>query len=1143
MTAEGAGSKLVLVDCPVCGHDNRAQAKFCEECAAPLPRAQPDPRSFTPAPLAEKMRRQRPSEGERRIVTVLFVDAVGSTPLAEKLGEEQMYTLMREALSRMSEAVHAYEGHVATFTGDGMMALFGAPIAHEDSARRAVAAALRMQSALDQYGGEIERRHGVDCRFRVGLNTGPVVVGTVTDDLRMDFTAIGDTVNLAARMEQVADPGSVLVSEHTQRAIADFFECDPLGDFAVKGKPDPVPAWRVVKERAVRTRFQAAAERGLSPLVGRDRELALLTSYAEGARQGNGGVVFVSGEAGIGKSRLILELRHRVEGEVRWLEGRCVSYGRNTPYLPLVELLKATFGVAEDDDDGAIIRKVDDAVAGWAEPSQQRVPYLKFVLSVDPGDGAVLSMDPLERRVEIFEALGTLLAEESRQRPLVVAVEDLHWADQMSNEALESVMALIPTIPVLLLLTHRPDYESPQDQLVVLQLEHLDQEESHALTRGVLGAEALSPEIHQLITLKAEGNPFYIEEVAKAFVEAGVVELVGGHYRLRRSIEQVQVPGTIQEVILSRIDRLERDAKEAMQLASVVGREFTARVLDRISGLEAQLSEVLGDLTALQLILETARVPELAYMFKHALIHDVAYATLVAESRQRLHRLVGAAIEELYADRLSEHYETLAHHCYEGQDWEKALGYLEKAGDKAVAAYANADALRFYARALEVCETLGEPAVEASVSSATKRALVNFGVGDLPAAIADLDRVVEAGRRLGSRSLEGIGLGYRGLFEVCNHDFERGEATLYSAWAVVGEGFEEVRPLASMGLGLSLVVSNRWAEVEPLLAYMELVPDMPDPITEGMWNWAGGLIAYYRGHFDEALRILDGLSESAERIVTIRLYNWWVRGMALASRGEYDAALAELHKTLAMAERVGDWQVRPRVVNTVGWVFAELEDHEQAQSWNRQGVELAGGIPGLPDPEIEMNARLNLGDNLAALGRPDEAAEQFKKVETVVRNPTPPQRWLLWRYSLHLFHSYGELWLEGGEPATALAYADECIALAEHSSSMKYVVKGRRLRGQSLVAEGRLDEAEQELCAALDIAVAVGNPPQLWKTHAAIGDLRRTESRPGDARRAYGEALLVIEEVARSLTDAKLRETFLQSGHVQGIRRAAEARS
>lgn len=1134
------------MDCSACGHDNRALAKFCDGCGQLLEPdvalGQPDPRSYTLAPLAEKIRRQRPSEGERRTVTVLFVDAVGSTPLAEKLGEEEMYSLMREALSRMTEAVHRYEGHVATFTGDGMMALFGAPIAHEDSARRAVAAALRMQRSLDDYAQEVEQRHGVECRFRVGLNTGPVVVGTVTDDLRMDFTAIGDTVNLAARLEQVADAGCVVISEDTHQVVGDFFECDAVGDLALKGKAGPVWAYRVVHETAVRSRFEAAAERGLSPLVGRSPELAVLQSQVELARQGAGQVVFVSGEAGLGKSRLMLELR-RCVGDVRWLEGHCVSYGRNSPYLPLVDLLKGVFGIGEGDDDAGIISRVDRVVAGWQEQAQKRAPYLKFLLSVDPGDPAVVTMDPQERRIEIFEALGVMLVEESSRRALVVMVEDLHWADQMSQEALAALIAVVPSTPVLLVLTHRPTYSRPAGAFTVVELERLGEEESISLTRGVLGVEALAPDVQGLITAKAEGNPFYIEEVSKALVEAGVVTRANGSYQLQRPLEQINIPGTIQEVILSRIDRLEHDAKRAMQLASVIGREFTARLLDRISDLEAKLPEVLGQLNALEFIYEKAFFPELVYMFKHALTHDVAYATLLAERRRALHRLVGAAVEELYPDRLAEHFESLAYHFSEGQDWEKALDYLEKAGDKAAGAYANQDAIGFYGRAMSVCEALGDQQIPRSASLAAKRAFVNFVSGDLPGGITDFNVVLAAARRLADPSLEGMALGYRGLLEVWMADFEAAEETLHTARGLVEEGLEEIRPLVTLASMWFFATSNRIPEAVPLMIAEREMAALPDPFTQGTWNWGLGIFEYWRGRSDEALSVLRAIPESAARIVTTRLFNWWVQGMALGTKGEYESALRVLDQALGTSEHVGDPHVRPRALNTIGWIYGELEDHERALQWNQASVDFVQSVPAFPNPDVEVHARLNLGDSLMVLGRPLEAEEHFRRAEAVANSPNPADRWMAWRFSEHLFHSYGALWLARGDLERALSYADRCLELALQNSSTKNVIKGRRLRGQVLMAQGRLDEAEEELTAALDVAAELGNPPQLWKTHAAVGDLRRTQKRTEDADGAYGEALLVIQAVAESLTDAKLRETFLQSEHIQGIRRAAEARS
>ncbi|HEX6404898.1 MAG TPA: adenylate/guanylate cyclase domain-containing protein [Pseudonocardiaceae bacterium] len=1158
--------------CLACRHDNRALAKFCEECGARLSRtcphchaetrpgarfcdtcghlletfavpARPQTGPVTPAGLAEAMRRHRPAEGERRSVTVLFADAVGSTPLAERLGEEQMYSFVRECLSRMTEAVHYYEGYVASFTGDGIMALFGAPIAHEDSARRAVTAAMRMQRSLDQYVSGLTQQHGVLGRFRVGLNTGPVVVGTVTDDLRMDFTAIGDTVNLAARMQQIAEPGCVFISERTYRVVGDYFDCQPLGELTVKGKLQPLLAWRVVGERPVRTRFEVAAERGLARFVGRDRELAVLEECLEMARLGAGQVVLVSGEAGIGKSRLLFELRRRLAGQdVTWIEGRCISYGTNIPYLPVVDLLKNAFGIQEEDNDAEITRRVDDAVAGWEESARGAAPYLKYLLSVDIGDHAVATMDPPERRVGVFQALRAFLIQESLRRRHVVVVEDLHWADEVSREALASLVNVVHSVPVLLVFTFRPGYgDSLEKQAAFtgLTLGRLDDEQSLTLAEHLLQGASLPPELKRLIAGKAEGNPFYIEEVTKGLVETGVLARTNGSYRLQRPLEEVHIPNNIQEVILSRIDRLEADAKRTVQLASVIGREFTARLLDRISDLQATLLHVLGQLTSLELIHEKDLFPELAYIFKHALTHDVAYSMLLTERRRALHRLVGVAIEELYADRLPEHYEILAQHYYQGQDWDKALDYLTKAGDKATDAYASQQALHAYARALEVCEKLGEKTLPIAASIGAKRGFVNFGIGDILAGIDDFHRMVQVGRRLGDRAVEGTGLAYRGLLELYGHDFERSEETLRSALAVVDEGFEQVRPVANLALVQLFAFSNRWADAKPLLRWAQTAPVMPDPFTDAFWNWFRGIVSYWEGRFDQALGILKSLSESAERMVAPRLANWWIRGMALAGQGEYEPALRILRETLDAGERVGAWQVRSRVVNTIGWVFAELEDHEQALEWNRAGVALAGSIAGLPNPEIEFNARLNLADNLVALGQPDAAEQEFKTVEAVVRNPTPAQRWLLWRYSLHFFASYGELWLDRGHPSKALAYADECLQLAEHSTSRKYVVRSRRLRGQAFLAQGRFDHAEQELSTALQLAIDLANPPQLWKTHAAVGDLRRAQGNIEDVRRAYGRALSVIEAMAAGLTDDKLRETLLHSQRVAQVRRAA----
>ncbi len=1162
-------------ECSVCRHPVQAGARFCEECGAPLGRScpscraelspsarfclscgqrleetvstppAPDPRSYTPPRLAEKILAARATvEGERRTVTVLFADAVGSTPIAEAIGEEEMYALMQGCLARMLDAVHHYEGHVATFTGDGVMAVFGAPIAHEESERRAVAAALRMQRALEDYACEVSARRPVECRFRVGLNTGPVVVGKVSDDLAMDFTAIGDTVNLAARMQQLAEPGAVYLTESTYRAAGDFFECEPLGALLAKGKAEPVKAWRALRAKSVQTRLEAAAARGLAPFIGRFRELDTLVGQIRQVREeGKGQLAFVSGEAGIGKSRLLLELRRRLAGQdVTWLEGHCISYGHGMAYHPFIDLVKRAFGIEEGDDETAVIERVEAGTASWdAAARGASVPYLRYLLQVDPGDPAITTMDPRERRVGTVDAMRALLAQESARRPLVVVLEDLHWADEMSRGVLAVLADVVPSVPVLLVLTHRPGQGPALGERTYytrLALRHLNAADSAALARGVLRVDSLPPELQALIAAKAEGNPFYVEEETRALLEMGVLVKANGSYALGRPIEEIDVPNTIQEVILARIDRLEREARNAIQLAAVIGREFTLRLLGRISDLEAGLESVLGELKVLELIYEKAYFPELAYMFKHALTQDVAYSTLLAERRKALHRLVGAAVEELYADRLAEHYETLAHHYLAGQDWERAFTYLVKAGEKAAAAYANADALEFFARALGVGEQLPDPDWSALAEVARRRGFVNFGIGQHQAAATDFERMLLAARRRGDRTLEGMALACRGTAELWDHDFERSEATLRAALAIAEEGYDDVAAHAALVLATLLIVLNRHDESKIFLALVRRHEGRLDSFGQAFWGAVAGRFITWTGRFDEALQTYERGRPGASRVMSQQLLHQWGMASARAGKGDYEAALIQLHETLGTCDRVGDGVTRMRIFNTVGWIHADLGDLERALDWNQRGVEVSRAAA-MPNPEVEMQALLNVAENLLALGRLDEAEACLAQVEPVVRHPAPKQRWVHWRYSQRFFLDRGELALLRGEPERALGFADECMGLAVASDSRKHVAMARRLRGRALLAQGHLERAESELVSALEASLHVGNPPQVWKSHVALAELRAAQGRAEEARHAYAEALSVIEGVARALTDEDLRDGFLASPHVQGIRRAA----
>jgi class 3 adenylate cyclase len=483
--------------CPGCGTANPPANKFCDQCGQSLAFLTTEsrfatPQSYTPRHLAEKILASKTAlEGERKQVTVLFADVSGFTAISERLDPEEVHQLMHRAFELMLEEVHRYEGTINQFLGDGIMALFGAPVAHDDHAQRAVHTALGIQRVLQGYHAELQHARGIAFRMRIGLNTGLVVVGSIGDNLRMDYTAVGDTTNLAARMLNLAEPGQIITAEETQKLVSGYFVTRCLGERAIKGKAQPVQAYEVVRARGLRTRIDVEAERGLTPYVGREKELALLQERWSEAKGGRGQVVLLMGEPGIGKSRLLLEFRRRLAGEpTTWLTGRCISYGREIAYLPIIDLLKHNFQVEEGDDEPTIIAKIELGLKGLGEELWPAIPYVKYLLSVDPGDEAVLRMDAQQRRVKLFEALRAMTLHADQLRPLVLVVEDLHWIDKTSEEVLLYLTDSIAAARVLLLLTYRPGYRNPfgeRTYFTRLVLHTLSEQESIRMAEGVLG--------------------------------------------------------------------------------------------------------------------------------------------------------------------------------------------------------------------------------------------------------------------------------------------------------------------------------------------------------------------------------------------------------------------------------------------------------------------------------------------------------------------------------------------------------------------------------------------------------------------------------------------------------------------------------
>jgi class 3 adenylate cyclase/pimeloyl-ACP methyl ester carboxylesterase len=716
------GARLLIV-CAHCATANVTGHRFCKRCGQPLTAVTAPahalraatPETYTPLHLAEKILTSRAAlEGERKLVTVLFVDVSGFTAMSERLDPEDVHGLMDHAFELMLAEIHRYEGTVNQFLGDGLMALFGAPIAHEDHPARALRAALGMQRVLGGYRDQLRTQRGIEFQVRLGLNTGAVVVGKIGDNLRMDYTAVGDTTNLAARLLALAEPGQILVSEEIARAAGAYFVLQPLGEVAVKGKALPVRAYRVEAARAVRSRIEAVLERGLTELIGREKELALVRDRFEEALDGRGQAVYVFGEPGIGKSRLLIEFRREVEAVgARWLTGRCISYGRAISYLPVLDVLRDLLDIKESDDAETMVAKIDAGVRGLGDDLGWAVPFVRFLLSLDPGDSDVAVMRPVLRQGRAVEAVRDIILREGERRPVVLAIEDLHWIDKHSEEIVQSLLDAIAGARVTVLLTFRPGYQPPFGEKTYytrITLHGLGPSQIEAMVEHVLGVSNLPAEARQLITERAEGNPLFIEELSRALVEDGTLELANGGYRLARPFAEAAIPSTIQGVIMARIDRLPEASKAALQVASVIGREFSARLVERLAAMGDGAQQALGELRAVELIYQKSVSPEVAYMFKHALTHDVAYESLLRQRRRALHQRAGEAIEELYPDRLAEFCETLAWHYVRGESWPKAVSYLLRSADKARIQFAFADGARHCEEALEILDRHGGPA-------------------------------------------------------------------------------------------------------------------------------------------------------------------------------------------------------------------------------------------------------------------------------------------------------------------------------------------------------------------------------------------------------------------------------------------------
>jgi class 3 adenylate cyclase/predicted ATPase len=698
--------------CPKCAHLNAPDAKFCAECAAALTSDGSKPTARNSSTSAIRIAPEQTDSdvagGERKTVTALFADIKGSTELEQDLDPEEARAIVDPALKLMIDSVRRYDGYIVQSTGDGIFALFGAPVAHEDHPQRALYAALRMQEELKRYSAKLVAEGGMPLEARVGVNTGEVVVRSITTGSgHVEYTPIGHTTNLASRMQAVAPTGSIAISEQTRKLFEGYFKLEPLGPTKVKGVTAPVEVFEVTGLGPLRTRLQRSAGRGLSKFVGRQAEMDALKRAAEQAKAGRGQIVAAMAEPGVGKSRLFFEFK--VTNQTGWavLEAFSVSHGKASAYLPVLDLLHGYFRIAPEDDARTRREKVNGRIVTLDPALEDTRPYLFSLLGIVEGEDPLAQMDGQVKKRRTLDAIKRILLRESLKQPLMVIFEDLHWIDEETQAFLNLLADSIGTAKALLLVNYRPEYSHSwhsRTYYTQLRLDPLGKASADEMLSALLGDGPDLAPLKRVIIDRTEGNPFFMEETVQVLLDDRAL-VRNGVVKLTKPVAELKIPPTVQAILAARIDRLPSDLKDLLQHLAVIGREFPMSLVGAVVGkADDELNRMLSELQLGEFIYEQPALGDSEYIFKHALTQEVSYNSVLLERRKQLHERIGAALEKLYANSIDDHLDELAHHYSRSGNSAKALDYLESAGLRAVRRLAYGEAMRNLAAALELLE-------------------------------------------------------------------------------------------------------------------------------------------------------------------------------------------------------------------------------------------------------------------------------------------------------------------------------------------------------------------------------------------------------------------------------------------------------
>ena len=1169
--------------CPNCGTELPPNAKFCFNCGFEIEAGATTDETGKSAQqvtdeIAEAVTRHGETSGERRTITMLFCDVTGSTAAAEQLDPEAWTSVMREAFDSFIAPVERYEGTVARLLGDAILAYFGAPTAHEDDPERAVLAALDILEASNTMAGRVRNDHGIDFGVRIGINTGLVVVGDVGSDLFGEYAALGDAANVAARMEHTAEPNTIRVAETTHRLVEPVFDFEAVGDIEVKGKSDPIGAYRVIGVKQERGR-QRGIEGLESPMVGREAERASGLAAFDDLRAGRGRILSIQGEAGLGKSRLSAELRAQVGDEVRWLEGRSFSYDVATPYGPFIDVLTRCFELDDVAPSERYARIQQNVAEVLGTEAGAHAVYLASLLGVDvAGEDADLLeyLELLVLRERTFAAVASYLAGLAVAQPTVLVLEDLHWADPTSIELAQALFPLTEQAPLMLVLQFRPRRDEPSWQVhesaardfahryTPIELRPLDGDASNELIANLLKVEGLTDSVRTLILNKAEGNPFFVEEVIRSLLDAGIIVAEDDRFVATSNIDSIAVPDTLAAVLATRLDALPPEERKVVQAAAVIGREFSFDMLEALSDVGVDLESVVRDLLRREIVVDQPGSGDRTYFFKHALTRDTAYETLLRGVRTDLHRLVGKLIEERDPSRVTE----LAYHFTEAGEPSLAFPYLVAAGDVELHAFAAAAAVIQYQKALESFGTGDDVNIAAEAYVGLAQALIFSG--DIPGALEAYTDMLAFGEREVVQEVQVSALNKRALAHTnITGDLVSAEADLLLA-RKIGEacGYQAgIAEFHTVYCALNTAQGNLDTAEEHLKDAVELGTEIDSTFTRnfGLTHHASTLMLM--GRFaeagravEEALPIIEASGDRAHHGELIGITRSTVR----ANLGDPQGGLEDARWGANQLNEIGAIFVEPIPTFNIAFLAMQLGRLEESlQAWERITVigetfgdngliaAAAAGmaavrsfIYGLDDDEVqrlidlaETRVKLPGGEGvghvvMASLARLALMSSDIETAKAYLVAAEPMQSPLKILVRPEILAASADVAMAEGNLDAATAYVDQLREFVADTGSVIVEPRVTQYDGLLHVHRGAFGDAVASFDVAVEQAKSLGLVPELLGIHFRAAMMLGAAGRQEAER--FGEgAGDTVAEIASLLEDPELRKAFLRTNTVR----------